>query len=385
MCHSPNLGDRVIAECMGHALRRMQPGATVEHVDISGRDAPGAETFRNRQLMLAVADRLPRPVRHRLARWKMGRHLDRLEDRWRAAARDADLIVIGGGQILADANLNFPLKLNRVARIATETGAPVVIHAAGVARNWTPEGRRLFTALQGCNLRRVALRDTMSVSAWRDQMPHGGPAPVLTADPGLLAAACYGTAPVHPGRVGLCVTDFGLLAHHADGPVAGSASGAAFYAATAARLAKVGHEVILFTNGATEDEALLHRVGQMPECADAGVIVAARAETAAELSELIAGCETVVAHRLHACILAIAHGRGAVGLGWDSKLRAFFDSIGASRHFVDAPDLAAEDMLHRVAQANRAQALSSAREQAIASAWQGIRQMLDTAGERRAA
>ncbi|WP_370285868.1 hypothetical protein, partial [Pseudooceanicola nanhaiensis] len=101
LCHSPNLGDGVIAECLAHGLRARAPGAEVVHADISGRQARGATTIRNRRLVLAVLEALPRPLRHALARRRLNAMIDGVEGRWRAAAR-ADLAVIGGGQLFSD-------------------------------------------------------------------------------------------------------------------------------------------------------------------------------------------------------------------------------------------------------------------------------------------
>jgi hypothetical protein len=191
LCYSPNLGDGVIADCLAHGLTARLPGAEVAHVDISGRQARGARTIRNRRLVLAMLERLPRPLRHALARRKLNGLIDRVQDSWRAAAAGADLAVIGGGQIFSDANLNFPVKIGRAAGILAERGTPVAVHAVGVSRNWSAEGTALFARVLECDLRMVGTRDAGSATAWAAQMP-GGPAPVLTADPGLLAAACYG-------------------------------------------------------------------------------------------------------------------------------------------------------------------------------------------------
>ena len=40
----------------------------------------------------------------------------------------------------------------------------------------------------------------------------------------------------------------------------------------------------------------------------------------------------MIAHRLHATILAFSYGVPAVGLRWDDKLTAFFGSVGLEKH-----------------------------------------------------
>lgn len=380
LCHSPNLGDGVIADCLAHGLRARRPGAEVAHVDISGRAARGAVTIRNRRLVLAVLDHLPRPLRHALARRRLNGLIDRVEAGWRAAAAGADLAVIGGGQIFSDAHLNFPVKIGRAAAILREAGTPVAIHAVGVSRNWSAEGTALFARVLDCDLRMVGTRDAGSAAAWAAQMP-GGPAPVATADPGLLAAACYGPPPAPPEGIGLCVTDFAVLGHHADGSVAGAAQDpVGFYAGIAAALAGAGHRVTLFCNGAAEDAAQVDRVARAPALAalraEGRVRVAPAAADPAGLARLIAGFEAVVAHRLHACIVAYSYGRPVVGLGWDRKLEAFFDMVGLPEHVSADPAMDGPGVARMVAGALERGIAPDAHATAIGAAWEGIDTLL---------
>jgi polysaccharide pyruvyl transferase WcaK-like protein len=339
--YSPNVGDGIIAECLAHAIRAERPGARVTPLDLSGRTGWGAVTVRNRGLALRVLRRLPRRLREPLVLARLARLLDAAAPAWTAALADADLAVIGGGQLFSDADLNFPAKIARAAGLVAEARVPLAIHAVGVARNWSPRGAALFRAVLAADLRRVGVRDALSAEAWRAQMP-GGPAPVLARDPGLLAAACYG--PADPGpAVGLCVTAPGILGYHADAAVAGAAGGLRFWSDLAEAVAAAGHPVRLFCNGAEEDRAALARLAATPPVA--ALLRAGRASvapppaTATDLAQEIRALRAVVAHRLHACILAHAWARPAVGLGWDRKVESFFASVGQSESFVGAGDI----------------------------------------------
>ncbi|WP_167767041.1 polysaccharide pyruvyl transferase family protein [Jannaschia formosa] len=372
LCYSPNLGDGVIAECLGHGLRARRPGVEVTHVDIAGRQDFGHVTIRGRRLMLAALHLLPQALRQPLAERKLNRIVDGVAPEWRAAAR-ADLAVIGGGQVLSDANLNFPVKIGRAARMIAEAGTPVAIHAAGVSRNWTPRGRDLFQALAACDLRLVGTRDAASAEAWSAQF-EGGPAPEIVLDPGLLAADCYGPVAAEVGLVGLCVTDFALLGHHADGVVAGGQDGVRFYERVARALIASGRKVRLFTNGAAEDRAARVRVvSALGDVADR-LDLPPDAERPAELVAQVAGCEVVVAHRLHACIVAYSYGRGIVGLGWDRKLQSFFETVGREDAFVAEADSPAN--IATLVQAARPADDDPRHAEVIAGAWAGIDRLL---------
>ena len=373
LCYSPNLGDGVIADCLAHGIRARRPGAVVTHVDLSGRQGFGHVTVRGRRALLAVLDGMPRAVRQPLARWKLERIVDGVAAEWRAGAR-ADLAVIGGGQIMADASLNFPVKVGRAAQLLAEAGTPVALYAVGVSGGWTPEGTRWFRRLLDCDLRLVGPRDAASAAAWSAQA-GGGPAPEVVADPGLLARDCYGAVAAEPGLVGLCVTDFALLAHHADDGVAGAGDGVAFYAALAREIAAAGHRVRLFTNGAAEDRAARARVAAALDGLGGALDLPPDAARPSELARQVAGCEAVVAHRLHACIVARAYGRPAVGLGWDRKLRSFFEGIGRPQAFVAAAE-ADPARVAAVLSDEMAAGPDPRADGAVQAAWNGIDRLL---------
>ncbi len=350
--YSPNVGDGIISETLGHAIAALRPGADYVTVDISGRSGFGATTVRNRALALAVLGVLPALVRGRLVEARLTRMLDAAEPGWRAALAGADLAVLGGGQIFSDADLNFCTKIARVATLACDTGTPLAVHAAGVSGNWSARGTELFGGLFRADLRAVGLRDQLSVDNWVRQTNAQGPAPHLTRDPGLLAAECYGPASAPGEAIALCVTDPRLLHYHADGGVAGAGQdGHGFFRDLAQELVRRGHSVRLFCNGADEDRAALTRVAGLlnADATPAGdrITVAPPPDTPSDLAGIISGSKAVIAHRMHACIVAYSYRIPTVGLGWDRKLESFFASVGQADGFVSA----GEDAISRAADA----------------------------------
>ncbi|MEZ5687513.1 MAG: polysaccharide pyruvyl transferase family protein [Caenibius sp.] len=344
--YSPNVGDGAIADCLRAELLAAAPGSSVQCIDISGRKTFGEYPVKHRSLALAILKILPRPVAQRLVMFRLNRMLDRFEPGWREAAARADLAIIGGGQIFSDADLNFCIKIERVARILGSIGCPVIVHAAGVARNWSPRGRTLFRRLLTCDLRAVGLRDENSISNWRDQMGEGGPQPILTRDPALLADQVYGVGEVsESSRVGLCVTDPAILSYHAEGRNSAIDQSTTFAEIALCLLAR-GNLVTLFCNGALEDRAALSAVQAQPGIAAAiatgQIDIAPPPNTPAELAAIIGKLRAVVAHRMHACILGYAFRRPIVGLGWDKKLDSFFRSVGLGDCFLPASSFTPE-------------------------------------------
>lgn len=382
LCFSPNLGDGIIAECIAYGLTSRRPDASVTCIDISARQSRGAVPIGNRELILAILDRLPRPLRHALALWKLNRVIDGVEPAWSKAAQ-ADLAVVGGGQIFADANLNFPIKLARAARVLKAAGTPTAIYGVGVAANWSRRGKALFGEVFATDLHMIGVRDEGSAQAWHAQTT-GGPSPEITYDPGLLAAQCYGEPPAPPKGIGLCITDFALLAHHADDTIAGqSAGGVAFYTSIVNSLITRGHHVTLFSNGASEDTALMAALAKAPALREAiesnHLRIPPAASTPRDLAMQIAGFQAVIAHRLHACIVAYSYGRPVIGMGWDKKLESFFDLAAQGAFFSADPAIRGDDIAQLVDAAIAAGVDPAHHKAVVDGAWDGIDRLLAVA------
>jgi polysaccharide pyruvyl transferase WcaK-like protein len=349
---SSNIGDGVITDCLEFELRRLNPGIKIIYLDIAGRTQLGERVVRNRTGKLRRLAQMPRVLRLLVISVALTRLMRRLRPSWIESLSAADVVLVSGGQLFSDVDLNFPVKIAAFARATRQAGRPLAIVAAGASRNWSHAGRRLFGALADCDLRHVGLRDPASISAWTAQF-EGGPPPYLARDPGLLAAEAYGfaAAGADAGQpIGLCVTAPLILAHHANTPITGAGSlGApdallAFKRDLALTLVGRGHRVRLFCNGADEDIEFMQALLREPALADAletGMLEAATPPTSgAALAGLIAGCRAVIAHRLHTCIVAYALKRPAIGLSWDQKLGAFFRSVSLDDGMITDADAA---------------------------------------------
>ncbi len=120
----------------------------------------------------------------------LGRQLRRaIRPRWRRALKGIDGILIGGGNLISDIDLNFPLKIEALSLELKEMGIPVGLMAVGVADNWTPWGERLFrAAFSQLELAAVFVRDAKSKEIWERRMKQDDfPAAVVCPDPAVLA------------------------------------------------------------------------------------------------------------------------------------------------------------------------------------------------------
>ncbi len=387
--YSPNVGDGIISETLGNAIQTRRADAQFETIDISGRSGFGDVVVGNRLLLLRLLGMMPPGLRGRLVEARLTRMLNRVAPDWLAALEGADLAVIGGGQIFSDADLNFCTKIAHVSDLLRRTGVPAVIHAAGVSGNWSSRGTQLFETVFDTDLRGIGLRDGLSIEHWKAQTaarPAAGrqkprPMPNLVRDPGLLAAACYGPAPERREQIALCITAPKLLSYHSDTAVVGAGTeGLGYFIALTSVLAGRGHRVMLFCNGAAEDRAAVGDVASAPEIqaliAHGQVAVASPPETPTELAQLIRPCQAVIAHRMHACIVAYSYQIPTVGLGWDRKLDSFFASIDASDWFVGQAQATPETVADRAEAAIATGVARDTHDRVTAETWAAIDQLL---------
>jgi polysaccharide pyruvyl transferase WcaK-like protein len=353
---SPNLGDGLLCECLERELAAVLPGATVVSIDLAGRRHYRGHGPSRRGRVIALLEALPRWARRRAVRVALAVLVRfRLRGHVRERLRGIDVVVVGGGNLLSDTDLNFPMKLAGALGEVARARLPVAIHAVGVNRRWSRAGHHLFVrALCAAPLITATVRDQRSQRAWRDLLePHGLPQAGLAGDPGLLAV-CHFDPPRREAMpdakdstlVGLCITSPLAVRYHASGPPP-VIDFAIWYHTAARALAEAGLRVVLFTNGSPEDRAFLARHGATWTAAPAGsaapdahpVTVAPAFATPAELVEFIAGCDVIIAHRMHACIVAHSFAIPAIGLKWDVKLESFFALAGREGFIADCADL----------------------------------------------
>lgn len=366
--HSPNIGDGVIAEC----IRAAAP-TDIAFLDLAGRTTFAETEAPLRQRILTGLSRLPAPLSDRIAEQLVKAQIRRkLAPRLDAALAETDGILIGGGQLLADANMNFPLKLHRLVRAAGPR--TIGIHAVGVAASWSPRAEALFRDVLGHpNLRFLSVRDAASrtnLTAHLARMGLEHLAPRVFPDPGVLSAPLLApnlvpAAQTPPRHIGLGITHPTALRLHGDGATA--QNWPAWYAHMARAALSQGLTVTLFTNGAFEDEACLREVAQhLQDVNSHALMLAPRPRRPVDLVHRIAGFDAVLSHRLHAGIVAYSAGVPPVGLPWDRKLEGFFDLIQRPDDLMSDLQPKPEALLERLSgpsldKARHAQVLADAR------------------------
>ena len=353
--YSPNLGDGLLAECLERELADCETEATT--LDLAGRLDYGDGLGRHRRSALAILDKSPPVLRRLMVRAALGQMIDkRLRPLWGQALAHADAVVIGGGNLFADQDLNFPLKVSAALGEAAAAGLPVGIFGVGVSSDWSEPGRRLFAdALRQSRLSYVAVRDDRSRQSWiRGLRATGVKLPILCRDPGVLAALHFPrAAPIERAtQVALGITDPLALRYHAAGTAVKESSLTDWFAEVVNRFVGRDYEVLLFTNGSPEDRAYLARIApRLIASAPGRVSLTPAFRRPSELAVFISSVDLVLAHRLHANIAAFAYGVPHIGFVWDPKLDAFFETTGRSNFIATACLDSPDDILNLAARA----------------------------------
>lgn len=356
--YSPNLGDGLLSECLEEALIDLGAGEATNSIDLAARTAYG-QAMAGRGTAMKLLHALPAPLRRAAVRLPLALHAAR---KWRphyaAGLEGADGVVIGGGNLVSDIDLNFPTKLPLAIEEAERRKLPVAIYACGVGSEWSAAGlKRCREAFSRPHLRAVFVRDEDSKATWDSLMAaETGHVARVVRDPGLLASETYPTLPRDRIRTGRPVAGLGIISpiairYHSE--KAPSARHLDLWFLDAARgLIAEGFDVRVFTNGSPEDVAYAASLrNRLAALGSEREIAFLDQRDPRGLCGHISRFDVLLAHRMHAVIAAYSYGVPAIALAWDRKLRAFMASVGRE---TDLVDVAATDAATCVARAGRA-------------------------------
>ncbi|MGV3591843.1 MAG: polysaccharide pyruvyl transferase family protein [Gammaproteobacteria bacterium] len=340
--YSSNLGDGIIHDIMMRVVRDDGAPVSVATLDLAGRSRyagldAGERSRRKNSLRLINA--LPVFMRGGVVfAYALLLYWRKTRSAHAAALRDADHVIIGGGHLFSDFDLNFPAKLYCLYLSLKRFDVPFSVYGIGASDNWSPLGRHLLRKLlRSPLLRGVTVRDGYSREVVARELDAVGRSVEVGEvwDPAVATALYHDAVQMRAQdttrHVGVNVADLKLLSGAGDRGT-GIDEGREFFRLLVAGLHAQGHRVTLFTNGAEEDESFLDRL-----CAVQGLQAerAPRPLTPGDLIDLIRRFDAVISHRLHAHIVSFSYAIPSIGLGWDTKVASFFQRAGRRQFLVD--------------------------------------------------
>jgi polysaccharide pyruvyl transferase WcaK-like protein len=356
--YSPNLGDGLLSECLEYALIDLGANPATDSIDLAARRKYG-DAMVGRNSIMKLLDLMPSALRRVAVRAPLAMQA---KTNWRphyaARLEGADGVVLGGGNLISDLDLNFPTKLTIAIDEAAKRNLPTAFYACGVASGWSATGLRWCRkSFARPHMKAVFVRDADSKVLW-DEMFAGdtGHVAQVVRDPGLLAARYFPAAPKPASErpvAGLNVMSHIAIRYHAEGAPSEARLGD-WYVEVAQRLIAEGYQVRAFTNGSPEDKqyaATLHeRLRALGPDQD---ITFLEQRDPAGLCAHISQFDVLIAYRMHAIIAAYSYGIPAVALKWDRKLDSFMRSVGRGDFLFDVAQASAADCVAKAMQAHR--------------------------------
>lgn len=349
-----NLGDRVIAESLAYLLRKMFPDASVSQFDWASTRRPECPVPMNSR---GDKRSIPRVRLDGPAFMKVKKGLKKNSyikaalntfryvkglvgsksqwDRYTTKVSDADLIVVGGGQLLMDNSLTFPVRLFRLVKCAEKYNVPVVIFGVGVGGSWSRLGLRLLSrSLCSSQVSGVVVRDRVSKTRLESYVPQLRAPLVVGVDPALISKEVYVNCLLSKREsigIGVICPDV-VYRHDILHPLAQADFSKEFWETLTLKLLSEGKRVVLFSNGDPLDQSFARlikdRVWHSSPNSAVLLDIAERPLSSESLVEIISGFEKMVAGRLHANIIAVSLGIPSVGLAWDDKVSSFYSDLG---------------------------------------------------------
>lgn len=354
--YSPNLGDGLLSECLEQGLIEQGADPATSSIDLAARQAYG-DTMAGRGAIMQALDAMPGPLRKLAVRAPLALASAR---KWRphyaAGLAGADGVAVGGGNLLADLDLNFPTKLSLAVDTAAAQGLPIAIYACGVSAGWSA------TALKWCRrsfarpeLKAVFVRDEASRALFDDMFAKAtGQQAQVVRDPGLLAARYFPASPREPGArpvAGLNIMSHIAIRYHtANAPALARLD--QFYIEVARGLIAAGFQVRVFTNGSPEDQAYAAELhNRLRALGGEERIAFLDQRDPAGLCAHIAAFDVLIAYRMHAVIAAYSYGIPTLALAWDRKLASFMDSVGQGDWLFDVAAISPAECVEQAQQA----------------------------------
>ncbi len=351
--YSPNLGDGLLSECLEHGMSINRTAYfDIVNCDLAARTqyCPGGTINSNRLKYLSILDSTPKLLRRIVLRSGLALKSIGWRKHYDSCIGDAEAIVIGGGNLFTDVDLNFPTKICVLLRLAKQRRQPVFLYGVGVGGMWSKRGLSMMRkALEVSDIRSVSVRDDKSQQNFLELFGDVVKVePTVVRDPGLIASNVYGTREKGVGRgVGVCLTSPDAISYHSNVSVSKEYL-LNWYEQLCTHLLSQHQSIYLFTNGGEEDVVFASEVSKCIYDKTGMNLEVKSADSPEELAEFISDLEVVVAYRMHALICAYSYGRTIVAFEWDPKVKSLMNSLGLGQFLLDVNRVSPSDVVQLI-------------------------------------
>lgn len=257
-----------------------------------------------------------------------------------AKIKEVDCVVIGGGNMVYDTEPETmrAMRLRRMIELCHELGKKCFVISVGVGPFIrSAQCRMMARTLELAD--GVTFRDRYSYELFKKYAITAGG--IITADPALLMESPLNRF-VGVKQIGINVIDAKLFCTNIDDGVILEK-----YARVADSLIDAGYDVTLYTTE-QQDEEYLDCVLQ--ECRNSDAISTKCIRTVDDLITLYTKVSIIVTTRMHAAIIGVAQGVIPIGLGYQPKVKAFFELMNMAELYFELRDYEPECIAMKVAE-----------------------------------
>ena len=342
---SRNVGDGIIKMAMEKLCRQ-------HHLPASFRDFTGAPIAGLTESSLsgtrAADDRLPaaslpQRIKSALLQLSIVNYAVALLfyfTRYRSIAagyrvEDYRQVVIGGGNLLMDNFLNFPLLILRIVQQCEKHRVPVKLFSVGAGKRYSWLGKQIMARIvQSEGVESIVCRDGNTYSLIKEIGEEEVDQKIICSfDSGLYLDRCDALVR-RTDTVGLGVIAPSVLKtvtpQH---PMSDASQAIQWWDVLIEELArKIGADHIeIFSNGSAVDNAFAHSLWQALSHKYPGLSVFTSIRSSSDLIQRVGSYKALAAYRMHAAVTAMALDVPVVGFEWDPKVLQMFTYCG-KRH-----------------------------------------------------
>lgn len=355
--YSENLGDGAIAEANKYLLEQYC-GSETRFLDISNRyEFASCEIRKNESSSISIVKYIKKinKVFMRNSIYSsfifltilQFRERKKLLDNLKRNIVDVDLAIIGGGQLLMDNHLSFPVRLYTITKFLDYKSIPFVFSSIGVSDNWSIIGKKIVSKIfRNPSLRRVSVRDHLSKRYLNNIFSQKEVA--ISVDSAIFVDESFKITKKNESNLfGLGITNVASLAFGNNHNQDYSKMNVVDMWIDVIKFCETqGYEVELFTNGSKEDFEFSNQIAnEYKSRFNTSIRIAERPLTPFDLVNTVSKYKLIVAHRLHSNIIAYSLKIPSIGLGWDPKVESFGSIINRERFFLKAKDVCSDKII----------------------------------------
>tara|TARA_B100000902_G_C27316553_1_gene921709 strand:- start:3468 stop:4694 length:1227 start_codon:yes stop_codon:yes gene_type:complete len=337
--YSPNLGDGIIHEALVYSLCKYYKELQINTIDISGRldYLEHKKKFNVSSLFLNYLVTFPKSIRLTIIYiYIYTLYVFKLKKYYSDIIAKTETLIIGGGQLFSDVDLNFPLKLHLLFRQVKRHKKNVIIYGVGVSSTVSGRGKNIFSNLLNNSLvKYIFLRDKISINNLLNFNDISKQTEEVW-DPGILISDKYPEfLDVKKDYIAINITSPVNLKYSGDS-YSKIDFDTFYYKVILFLINNNEKRVLLFTNGSFEDEEYKVKLyNYLKKEFKDSLMLSDRPLRPVELIQIIAKSKFIISHRLHANIIAYSYKIPSIGIVWDKKVLGFFKKINREEMALD--------------------------------------------------